>query len=406
MASRLRTGGLLLAALLAAPAFARAEARISPLAEAQLDEGLRRLYALDYEKSRAAFRRLVEHEPDNPWGYLFEAGGIWWQASLEYGLFKDTPTLQGLFEQDVEAAIRKSELYQDSKDKEQKAAGHFVEGMALGTRGQWTLMKGKYIGAYFDGKKAVKNLKKALKIDEDFIDAHLGLGVFDYQTAHLSGVARLGALFGVRGDEKRGLERLELASEKAKYSRRQALQFLSSIYLYDKKDFGAALPYIKRLREEFPDSPYFVFLELVIRRKLGDDALSLTLGRELHRMAEADPAAFRRKALTLACGLSGPDCLNETELGGALGWLELALADDAKAQKAGMKPSSYAAFLRILRAQALDAVGRREEAAEEYKRVQKLPPFDDSRERARYCLASPCTRQEILARLRSLSKGE
>ncbi|MDX6770582.1 MAG: hypothetical protein SF051_13690, partial [Elusimicrobiota bacterium] len=84
---------LALAFALTAAAPASAGPHLSPAAETQLTEGIDRLYALDYDASRAAFRRLIELEPDNPWGYLFEAGGIWWQSSQEYGLFKDTPTL-------------------------------------------------------------------------------------------------------------------------------------------------------------------------------------------------------------------------------------------------------------------------------------------------------------------------
>ena len=94
--------GPFLAILLAAPVPVHAGgARTSPATQAQLDEGLNALYSLDYVQARRASRKLIELEPDNPFGYLFEASAIWWQASQEYVLFKDTPTLQGLFEQDV-----------------------------------------------------------------------------------------------------------------------------------------------------------------------------------------------------------------------------------------------------------------------------------------------------------------
>ena len=117
---------LLLAALAAAPHARAAGPQLSQLAEAQLGEGLLRLYSLDYVRARAAFHRIIESEPDNPFGYLFEAGGLWWQASQEYGLFRSTPALQGLFEQDVEDALRTADSYIDSKDHRQKASGYFV----------------------------------------------------------------------------------------------------------------------------------------------------------------------------------------------------------------------------------------------------------------------------------------
>lgn len=391
-----------LSPLFSAPTIAWAGgARTSPAAQIQLDEGLDALYSLDYAKARRASRKLIELEPDNPFGYLFEAGAIWWQSSQEYGLFKDTPTLQGLFEQDVEAGVRKSQAYIDSKDKQTRADGYYVSGMTLGVRGQWNLMKGKWLDAYFDGKKAMKHLKKCAKLDEEYEDVYLGLGVFDYQAAHLSGIAKLGMLFGLRGDEKRGLERIQRAVDKASFARRQAAQMLASIYLLDLHDDARALALVQGLRKDFPGSPYFVFLEALLRHRLGDWDGSLALGRELHKMAAADPKAFRPKWLTLACGLSGPDCLAKPEVERVLIWVDHAL--DASAKD---KPGSFRSLLLLMRGQALDVLGRRDEAAKDYQKVEFLPPFGESREIARACLAAPCDRDAVLKRLREMSKVE
>jgi tetratricopeptide (TPR) repeat protein len=397
----MRTSFLFLLLALAPVSTYAGGAKTSPAAQAQLDEGLNALYSLDYAKSRLASRKLIEIEPDNPFGYLFEAGAIWWQASQEYGLFKDTPTLQGLFEQDIEAGVRKSEAYIDSKDKQLRADGHFVAGMTLGVRGQWNLMKGKWMDAYFDGKKSMKHLKKVVKLDEDYEDVYLGLGVFDYQAAHMTGIAKLGILFGVRGDEKRGLERIQRAVDRATFARRQAAQMLSSIYLIDMHDDARALTVIQQLRRDFPGSPYFVFLEAMLRQRLGDWDGSLTLGRELHKMVAADPKAFRHKWLTLACGLSGADCLDKKDMERTLVWLDHAL--DATAKE---KPDGFKTLLRLLRGQALDVLGRRDEAVKEYQKAEFLPALGDSREIARACLAQPCDRAAVLKRLRAWSKED
>ncbi|MBI3564037.1 MAG: hypothetical protein HY079_02440 [Elusimicrobia bacterium] len=396
---------LVLAALLAlAPAAsARAEggARLSPAAAAQLDEGLHRLYSLDYPQSRAAFRKLIELEPDNPFGYLFEAGGIWWESSQEYGLFTSTPTLQGLFEQDVEAALRKSDAYMDSKDKRQRADGYFVSGMALGTLGQWRLMKHHYLDAFFAGKKAVKHLKKCLKLDSDYADARLGLGVFDYQSSHLSGVLKLGILLGMRGDEKRGLEGIVHAMEHARYATHQSAEILSQIYIADKKDWARALPVVQRLRAAFPESPYFTFLETTLHYRLGDWDASLAQARALYGQFELDPERFRPKWLTLVCGQAGPDCLSESEARAALAWFDK--AEEATARE---KPDGFKTMLRLLRGHLLDALGRRDEALAEYRKVMAGPDADFSRARAGDCLDAPCGREEDLRFLHALAEGD
>lgn len=396
---RTSVAAALLFSLTARPA--AAGPRLSPAAEAQLDEGLQRLYSLDYDQSRAAFRKLIELEPDNPFGYLFEAGGIWWESSQEFGLFKDTPTLQGLFEQDVEAAQRKADAYIDSKDPQTKADGYFVSGMALGTLGQWRLMKGHWVDAYFAGKKAIKHLKKCVKLDPGYEDAYLGLGVFDYQAAHLSGIAKLGVLLGMRGDEKRGLEELQRAVDKSRYSSRQASEFLLCIEMIDRHDFARALPVVQRLRAQVPGSPYYLFLEILLRHRLGDWDGSLALGRELDASVEADPAGFRRKWLTLVCGLSGADCLATPDAERALRWFDHALEATAKE-----KPSGFQTLLRLFRGQLLDVLGRRDEAVAEYRKALALPDVDFAHSRAAACVGAPCGREETLRALRALSKGE
>lgn len=394
---------LLSASLLAAPGPARAEggAHLSPAAAAQLDEGLHRLYSLDYPKSRAAFRKLIELEPDNPFGYLFEAGGIWWESSQEFGLFTATPTLQGLFEEDVEAAQRKADLYIDSKDKQQRADGYFVSGMALGTLGQWRLMKHHWMDAFFIGKKAIKHLKKCQKLDSDYADARLGLGVFDYQTAHLSGAMKLGILLGLRGDEKKGLEGIAFAMDHARYSSHQAAELLSQIYIVDLHDAARGLPIVQRLRADFPESPYFTFLEVVLHHRLGDEDASLAQARVLEKQFELDPEAFRPKWLTLVCGLAGADCLSDGDARAALAWFDRQLEATAKE-----KPDAFKTMLRLLRAHLLDVLGRRDEAVAEYRRVQALPPVDFSRARAGDCLESACGREDTLKFLRALAEGE
>ena len=180
--------------------------------------------------------------------------------------------------------------------------------MAYGTRGQWNVLRGRYITAFFDGRKALKYLKKCKKLDKHYYDVDLGLGVFDYQTAQFAGLTKkLSALVGMRGDEKRGLERMHLAMNRARYSRRQAAQFLSSIYIIDKKDFAQALPIVKRLQRYFPESSYFKFLEVIVVYRMGHWDDSSRLGRELFKKYEKEPAAFQKKLLSLICSLTGKD---------------------------------------------------------------------------------------------------
>ncbi len=390
-------GAALLAGLVSpAQALEHGPAISTPIVAA-LDEGLHHLYALDYPQSRRAFQRVIALDSQSPFGYLFDAGGIWWESSQEFGLFTTTPTLQGLFEEDVDMALRTSAAYIVSKDKRVRADGYFVSGMALGTLGQWRLMKRHWIDAFFTGKKAVKHLKKCLKVDSEYADARLGLGVFEYQTAHLSGAMRIGVLFGLKGDEKRGLTGIHYAMDHAPYATHQAAQLLSQIYINELRDYEHGLPVLERLRSDFPESPYFVFLEAVVRHRIGDVPGSSALGRLLYEHMRVDPKRFQPKWLTLVCGLNGADCLTQENALAALSWFGPAI--DLSADK----PDGYRTMLYLLRGHLYDILGRRDEAVTDYRCVHTLPDVASARARAEQCLQRPCDRENTLQYLRELT---
>ncbi|MBI5631651.1 MAG: hypothetical protein HY921_12305 [Elusimicrobia bacterium] len=384
-------------ALLALLLLPEAALGLGPQAAERIETGLKNLYDLNYEQSRASFREIIALEPDNPFGYLAESGALWWQSFQEYGLFKDTPTLEGLFEADVEAALAKAEPLTDSEDKSVKADAHFVMGMALGTRGQWHMMRGQWLKAYFDGKKALKHLKKCLKSDPEYYDAYLGLGVYDYQVDHFRGLLKLGFLFGVRGDEDRGLERMRLAMDRGRYGSRQAAQFLCSIYITDRGDYAQALQITRKLLESFPDSLYFQFLEAMLLYKTGDLEGSLQAGGAILKKAQADPRQFNRKLLSLACGMTGDRCLSPEVLRDSVNWFDQALAIK--------RGDAWLALNHLYRGYAHAGLGQDQEARRDFLWVLTHPDFSDAHSRAKECLKKNCDAAEVLSYLRALSRS-
>ncbi|MDE2236721.1 MAG: hypothetical protein KGK30_02415, partial [Elusimicrobia bacterium] len=284
--------------------------------------------------------------------------------------------------------------------------GLFVEGMARGTRGQWDLLQGRYLNAYFDGRRAIKYLRLVSRLDPDYHDADLGLGVFEYQIAHFSGLlASIGGLLGLRGSEPEGLRLLRSAMEHGRYAKEQAAQFLATIYIVDRGDWASALPIVLRLRRDFPDSPYAELLELEARWKLGDRTASLKLGRSLFARAQADPEGFRRKLLSLACGLTGESCLDAGQAASMRAWLEAAIASVDKPERPPQgQDLDYLVFLRLLRGQANDALGASGAAASDYDWVRQQPDVLGSRARAQACLRGGCPASEQIDYLRSLAR--
>ena len=328
-------------------------------AEPFIRRSMEALFDLDFTRSRLEMRKLIDAQPSNPLGYLGEAGLLWWQATAEFGLFKDTPVLEGLFEEDVDAAIATAKPLIDSDDPRARADGYFASGMALGLHGQWEIDRGRFLKAYFDGKKAVKHLKKCVKLDPDYHDAYLGLGVFDYQAASLPGVLKIPALIMIRGDATRGIDRIRQAMERGRISQHQASSFLLSIYLQAGDD-KRALPLLRMLRENFPTSPYFVFREAVLLHRLGDREASLKDMASLLERSKGEKELIGRKQLSLFCGVASEHCFEVKSLESALAWLDLALA--------GASKPPWASLLHAYRGASWDMLGRRALASADYPR--------------------------------------
>lgn len=384
---------LLLPLLLAGAA---AEPAIPPESEALRQRALVHLFNLDFAESRADLRIIIDREPESPFGHLFEAGALWWQASTEFDLFKDTPTLEGLFEEDAALGLRKAEPWIESEDPARRAHGYFAAGMILGLRGQWQLSRGKWIKAYRDGKRAVKYLKRCVDIDPEYHDAYLGLGIFDYQTDRLPGILKVPALLMIRGDAERGKARMRQAAERGNLVTRQAAIFLLSLTLTDDKDYARALPMLQPLRRDYPDSPYYRFLEALILHKLGDWEESRARALDLFRAAERDPEILGRKQLGTLCGLYGAACFEKDKLEEAAAWLTRAIEAPLRGQPAG-----WASLCRLYRGLAYDMLGRREEALADYEKVS-----GPSRALAERCRAAPCGRDAVEAELKRLALSD
>jgi tetratricopeptide (TPR) repeat protein len=110
-------------------------------------------------------------------------------------------------------------------------------------------------------------------------DAYFLMGLLHYHINHLPGFIRfLSSAFIVAGSHKKGLQELELASQKGDLLRELAQAELSSAYLNFEKQPTKALPIAMELNKRFPNNYNFLF---VLGNILAD----------LHRFEEASEIA-------------------------------------------------------------------------------------------------------------------
>ena len=361
-----------------------------------LQEALRCLYGLEFDKTHSLAFRFIRLHPENPFGHLFAAGSLWWEASSEVDA-SPSPAMKDRFEHDIDLTLEKAKKLCKSKDKALWPDGFFATGMALGLRGQWRLAEGDWMQAYRDGKKAIKYMRKCVKMDPSYHDAYLGLGMFDYQTAKLPAILRMGAailLHGV-GDAARGLQRMKDAMEMGRFSSRQAAAELMTVRLEYEKDYGGALDILRdHLLAAFPGSSYFRFLQVALLELAGDPAASQKEGLSLFETLRQDPEVFRTRQGAVVCGFLGRHCLEREHLEPAVRWIDKALSAPE-----GEKVQGWSTTLHLYRGMAHDLLEQRALARDDYQSALEAPFFVHAHAWARQCLSKPCVRADAVKML-------
>jgi tetratricopeptide (TPR) repeat protein len=377
-----------------------AENLLTPESKTRLNAALGDLYNMDFNKADGDFSHIIRGEPENPFAYLSDAGALWWETSVHNGIVPDSARVRSRFEKDIARSIQGAETLLKSPFPRDQAKGHFIMGLSLGELGEWDFINHHWFKAFFTGKKAIKHLKSCLKIDSTYYDAYLGLGSYDYQVSHFRFLLKAGAfLGGLHANEQRGIEHLIMAEDRGPYSSDQAAIFLVTLYALDKKDYATALSIIHKLRAKYPESMYFELIEVALSAKLRNWDRSLSLGHEIFEKIKADPDAYRRRLLYLACGFSPPNCLNLVESAELVDWTTHAIDAAPSLGNETVDPEMLP-LLHLYRGYGEDITGSRDKAVSDYQWVIAHPDFLGGHAQAAQCVSAPCSRDTILDFLR------
>lgn len=244
-------------------------------------EGIHLVYDHRFPEAEGVFREVIARSPDLPAGYFYLAMVSW--SRLAVGSW--SPENVSEFKNRIDMAITKAEK------RIEKTGGdsydYFYFGGALGFKGRFELMKGRWMSSYFLARDAIDALNICQKLDPENKDVLLGLGTFDYYTDRLSGVLKfITSFFLYKGDMKRGLERLNIAAREAMFSSIETKSVLLHIYLFLEQDFEKALPLALELSNTFKNNPHFRLLKGVTFIRMDKD--------DMYRKTVEE---FRRKGL-------------------------------------------------------------------------------------------------------------
>jgi tetratricopeptide (TPR) repeat protein len=331
--------------------------------DADIIQGINNLYDLQFDEGERHFNKVVRERPQHPAGYFYEAMVPWSRLS---GGFWTAENLQEYVKRiDQTISVARNAIDRDEKD----SRAYFYLGGALGFKGRFELMQQNWFSAYNLAYDAIRALKTCQKLDPDNKDVLLGLGIYDYYTARLSGVLKfLTYLFLHKGNREEGLRKLHVAANEAVYSGLEAKSMLIHIYLYLEEDFSKALPLIQELRTKFKKNMRYPFFEGLVYIRQGRNAeyrsmVDLLRAESLKKTTKAEFLIWENQALYLEATyhlFRGETRLARDKLDAILSQASPALDPDMVAFPILKKGMSY------------DLEGKREEALAYYHQVLEL----------------------------------
>ncbi len=357
-------------------------------------EGNDAVYNMDYKFAQERFQQMVKLTPDHPAGYIYLANNMWLEwlnasRRLSTSLYsggsfynqdaeedkfdaKRDKEFQDLIRKALEVA--KARLQANPKDVE----ALYYQGAAQGLRAVYTVtVKRSFRKAIGDANGSVKIQKQVVKLDPNYTDAYLSIGTYEYTVDNLPFLWRtLARVVGIRGSKKKGIEYLEAVTQKGKYTADDARVVLIGIYSREKQP-EKSLEIISYLSKKYPRN-YLFGIEratMLYQRNRKDEGAQTFA--ELLKDERIIPVA------TDLIHYQWAESLMKTADTAA------AVEHYKEVIKWTKSEKSLVSQAHLRMGQALDLLGKRNEALAEYQTVLKRENIYDSHKQAKEYLSKP-----------------
>jgi tetratricopeptide (TPR) repeat protein len=185
---------------------------------------------------------------------------------------RDVPVPQATrdhIEQLTNSAISLSD--QQIKANPNNADAYFARGYARGMHAAFiTLVDHSYVGAARQGLSSRQDSEQALRIDPDYADAKMAVGIQQFAVASLPRILRMMiGITGVTGNKEKGLDLLRQCAAQGVVNRVECRTALSLFLRHDAR-YPEALAVQHGLAQEFPRDYLFRLEEANLTKDKGD----------------------------------------------------------------------------------------------------------------------------------------
>ncbi len=383
------------------------------------DAGFEALYNLEYARARENFSELEKSFPTHPAGSQFLASALWIETlhktrRLQSSLFSSRSFYTNSDEK-VDAKIveqfrnwtRASKKLSEARLKQypQDLEALYFLGSTEGLKASFEeAVERRHIAALRDGSDAVDHHRQIIKLDPNYRDAEITIGLYEYVVGSLPLPAKIVAgITGARGSKKKGIAKIERVAQEGRMARDQAKTLLIVLYTREKR-YSDAAAMARELAAKYSRN-YIYRLEaadaLVLQTEWNKaNHASASAGAEdeafgifeslLHDKAVADSAARSFDLIHFAYG--------EALL--RAGKFERAAEEFMAATKVENAEQGLATIAHLFAGRALDAANKRDLALAQYRVVLARPDVYASHDEANKGLRDPFKADDARLNLR------
>ena len=355
--------------------------------------GLEALYNIDYDKAHRDFKEIATLYPNHPAGPQLLAAGLWIKTlyesrRLQSSLYSSEsfysngddavdPKIVNEFRALTREAKRLAEarLKQDPKNIEALDFLANTEGLKAAFE---EAVERRHFAALRDGNDAVDHHRQILKMNPEYIDAQLTIGLYEYTVGSLPlPVKLLAGITGYRGSKKKGLMLLEQVAKDGQWRQDDAKTVLVLLYTREKR-FNDVLAITRELSAKYPRNYLFrletadALVALAAQKRKANDT-SGAAQAEKEAFATFDELLRDRNVRDAAARALDLIHFKYGEVLLTAGQNDRAAKEFLTTAKMDHAEAGLVTMAHLYAARAYDVSGKRDDAVTQYKEVLSRP---------------------------------
>lgn len=225
------------------------ESPFSSAVDSLIHSGIEATLLHRYDQAESLFAKLEKMYTEHPAGLFYRA------ATLQSKIMDYETTQWGNeFETRIGKAIRLGE--QALQKSPEDPWLYFYTGNAYLYKGLYWGKTGRLVSGFLFAHKGIKYLEKAVEIDPLLYDAYLGIGSYKYWAGRF--YKYLSWIPGIRDERELGIQMIQIAIEKSRFSKWVGMNTLGWIE-YDRKHYVTAMELFSKGLVKFPKSRFFLW---------------------------------------------------------------------------------------------------------------------------------------------------